>query len=391
MAQDPDAEGYMQKLIAKQPGWTYQDILPTAQDPQGNTHFSPAAGIVGAALSPIALLEKILAGKTPAYVPGTETNPTPVLNPELAAGATQTAMNMLGGSVGNVAPKGSLGMFLGWKSKGADIEALDMAVKMAKAGQSRESIWDQTGWFRAEDGHWKYEVPDYHAEVNPAMAERGRNPSNASTPMRVPHPDSLKNGPLYTGDVLFHDELYHKGQYPDPLHNIPVKPTDVNSSNVLGSYDPSKDYMEISRLPQDKFRATLLHELQHAIQTREGFNSGANPNDFLDKNYWPTVQHTQLGLSDLYPRISQYLPKGASFTDKITLHEGMSPAVQADVKKWNQLAEFRKLLSEHGQEAFRQYRNNFGERESRNTEFRSRFTPEELKHMYPWNTIGPME
>lgn len=77
------------------------------------------------------------------------------------------------------------------------------------------------------------------------------------------------------GDVFYHPKLYKA--YPD-LKKLPVKFSD-NIGNISGSY--SKEGLNIVKRnnPEDA-KYTLLHEIQHAIQQREGWARGGSPEQF---------------------------------------------------------------------------------------------------------------
>lgn len=78
------------------------------------------------------------------------------------------------------------------------------------------------------------------------------------------------------GDVLAHEELYY--HYPD-LKDIKVVVDESLGASTLGWALPKEDIIALSGSvidsPESAHR-TLIHEIQHIVQEREGFTSGTN-------------------------------------------------------------------------------------------------------------------
>src|SRR5690606_21992786 len=81
-----------------------------------------------------------------------------------------------------------------------------------------------------------------------------------------------REGTNKLGDVLNHKALFE--QYPDVQDTkVVFKKMDKDSHGSAGSGS-----IEInSRIPKKKQLETLLHEVQHVIQDKEGFAAGGNP------------------------------------------------------------------------------------------------------------------
>ena len=113
-------------------------------------------------------------------------------------------------------PSGAfVGMFAGMKSPMADLDALNAAKTMAKAGTDRKEIWQTTGWWN-DKGHWKFEISDEAARSRDASLMEGM--SGALVKKVMSDPKELANwlkslpkksdGSGYTvADVLEHPEL----------------------------------------------------------------------------------------------------------------------------------------------------------------------------------------
>lgn len=89
---------------------------------------------------------------------------------------------------------------------------------------------------------------------------------------------------IKVGDVLDHPELFK--QYPW-AKDINLEFTSVKQLQGSGSYDSKNNLMtlnkSIARELPDEARSVLLHEVQHAIQEREGFAKGGSPIEFENK------------------------------------------------------------------------------------------------------------
>lgn len=82
--------------------------------------------------------------------------------------------------------------------------------------------------------------------------------------------------------IMYHRDLFDA--YPG-IKNMIVG-LDKNLGTTRGQYNPSVDYITLNpNASQESIHGTLLHELQHAIQKREGFTSGGNPKNFLPQDY----------------------------------------------------------------------------------------------------------
>jgi hypothetical protein len=141
--------------------------------------------------------------------------------------------------------------FAGRESATADKSALQQAEELAQKGVDNESIRKQTGWYKGMDGKWRYEIDDSQMEIT----------------------DDIINY-MSLGELMQHEKLY--AAYPD-LADISVVFQGLDKG-VRGAYNPQFDSINLSyRLKNDPFglKDALVHEIQHAIQHREGFTGGA--------------------------------------------------------------------------------------------------------------------
>lgn len=164
--------------------------------------------------------------------------------------------------------KGALGIFVG--RKGAEqaaktdparyrrhLDNYQRAQDMEAQGVHRDRIWFETGWGRGPDGEWVREIDDTPA----------RKISHGGVSRKLGH-------------VLGHPELYD--HYPGLAH-LPFEYQNV--PNALAAYQPPSPGGEetlLSTNPPPKKSTdraqvgSLLHEAQHAIQTRENMGAGSN-------------------------------------------------------------------------------------------------------------------
>lgn len=176
--------------------------------------------------------------------------------------------------------------FAGKGAKLADLKALEEAKAML-AGMERgtpeflkadRAAWGQTGWTHAfPDGKPRFEISDHAAKME--------TKANGE-----PMIDFLKD---YTGmeglpvDFIYsHPELYKNY---DELANIrarypldtPLDPGRLPTPNSA-AYDGLNNIYLGKNIDSIGGKSTLSHELQHAVQEREGFASGGGPGEFLN-------------------------------------------------------------------------------------------------------------
>ncbi len=139
----------------------------------------------------------------------------------------------------------TLAMFLGPRARIADRAALARAQQKTAAGVPREQVWKEDGWFHGPDGKWRFEIDD----------------SGFS---------ALGSGRTL-GDVAPHPDLY--AAYPE-MSRVKFRPSEHFGD---ASYQPQSIVRRetIEAHPSDA--SSLLHELQHAVQRREGFARGSSP------------------------------------------------------------------------------------------------------------------
>jgi len=109
-------------------------------------------------------------------------------------------------------------------------------------------------------------------------------------------------GHLRLSDVLDHKELYEN--YPNAKD---IKFSFVNTSKFNGEYNPISNRIKVdNNLNGHNLKTTILHEIQHAIQKREGFAKGGSPAIFKDlftkKEYEETINNIDKKIDD---RINQ--------------------------------------------------------------------------------------
>jgi hypothetical protein len=187
---------------------------------------------------------------------------------EMIRAGNDFAMTM--GAGGSLVPKpgNSLGIFGGRLAKTANLEKLADAEKFEKSGIPADTIWKATGWGRGKDGKWRFEIPDNKAEFagHENFVNQARQEATTKTPMETT-----------VGSVYDHPELFKA--YPQ-LKDTPLGTT-YNSAGV--SYGGKVGIMPL--LTKERAHSTMLHELQHEVQSLEDFAKGNNTNNPIASVY----------------------------------------------------------------------------------------------------------
>lgn len=150
---------------------------------------------------------------------------------------------------------------------------------LAKDPRRAEEIFRETGIFASpsEDGVLRAVIDDSAAQLNinsPAINISQFN-SMYGPGMQVSG-DLFKHKPL--PEVLDHPELYAA---------IPsLRDTKVGAAGFAGYqsafYNADRDYIGVGTFQSpNQFTEALLHEIQHAVQTKTGLSQGGNPDQFV--------------------------------------------------------------------------------------------------------------
>lgn len=189
--------------------------------------------------------------------------------------------------------------FAGKKAQQADMSALQRAQQMEADGAGAEDILRETGWFTGMDGKWRFELDDSQMRIDyDGMKQKRDTWLNGAVDRLLAWEPQLgmeearrqvlrdEQMPLTLGDVLDYPELYR--QYPD-MADMPVRLYD-SAEDYAGFYNPEDDAIVLTRGGMENVRQTLVHEIQHAIQRREGFDMGASPEGQTEaERYWNTA------------------------------------------------------------------------------------------------------
>jgi len=242
------------------------------------------------------------------------------------------------------------GIFAGKSAKTADLAKLAKAEELRALGIPDSKIWGKTGWtFGFPDKQPRFEIPDDAAKFRETPRE------NLTLPMP-------------TDRAISHQDLF--AAYPD------VRDTRTMFDKSLGgSYDGN--YIRVGTADAPYPMGTQLHELQHAIQQREGFARGGSPENapipFMDEISAIRTAKNKLNI-DPYAiqnkRASGY------------------PLQQYEIdryKTWEDLTtkEDDLLAKSHKVSPHEAYRRLAGEAEARLTQARMNMTPAERAASYP--------
>ena len=176
----------------------------------------------------------------------------------------------------------------GPKAANADLGKLTQALEMELNREDDLSIWQKTGWFRGVDGKWRWEIFDknFKLDLNTLRFEKSKALYDESTLDADPNAVIMDNV-YYLDEVLQGaDKLFEN--YPDLL-DITLIFSDLQDDDLYGEFDPDTNEIYInSRLLKGlslyeaakEIRSTLMHEIQHSIQTIEGFAEGSNSEEW---------------------------------------------------------------------------------------------------------------
>lgn len=291
-----------------------------------------------------------------------------------------------------------------------------------------------TGWERGADGKWRYEVEDF--EIDPkGLARRNRLWSNLSWGKEYDAlSDKLFDGvELTEEEAARFDELSEKAEelratyeandvrylddyvkdenlfkaYPE-LKQIRVEIYNAPTSNTGATYYGSQNLIRVNESVLDRadFRSILAHEVQHTVQSIEGFARGGNSMTYrkhLDalkekRDAWSMIEEfadkrEELGEDasqmDVYNAlVNEYHSDGFEFGDgfipsRNAFDKGFNLWVRGYDKEGYEDAynEYQSLIEKFGLGGENdRYNELSGEVEARNVQSRMNMTPEERRN-----------
>ncbi len=207
----------------------------------------------------------------------------------------------------------------------ADSAALRRAEALEKSGTDNETIRQETGWYRGMDGQWRFEIDDSKIKLRyEATAEDGRE--------TIPNYTTL-------GNLIDAPELF--AAYPD-MRNMDVVFQDLNDG-AYGAYNRQFDSIDLSRKlkssPYDLLD-TLTHEIQHAVQNREGFTRGTNPtywNRKLENGFDSRTTSQKKRSAQLAEKYNQLKSADPQLMKAVEELEAMTPTVPRGEVDWDTL------------------------------------------------------
>lgn len=206
------------------------------------------------------------------------------------------------------------GMFIGKGSKVWDALKAEEAQKLAAKGVDPREIWSKTGTFQGVDGHWRQEIPDN--EMSQAVSltnwvnknSKGKyNAPNVSAAWDYAASQLTPQAPVRAKRLFKHDQLAKAYPYgfTGSLDNQSIMdvPVQISQGGSQGSWGDGVLALHESLLPQPA-KSTALHELQHAIQGKEGWARGGSSDtaDIMRREVSERIELAEEGLSNENPQ-----------------------------------------------------------------------------------------
>lgn len=237
-----------------------------------------------------------------------------------------------------------MGMFIGQGAKTWDQIAAGKAQQMEKAGADPRAIWKETGSWKGPDGMWRQEIPDNESFYRGSKAA----------------------GSSYSDDVLMHQKLFdnYKGLGSSRVIESPIHG---------GSYDAASGSITVG--PKDG-NSTMLHELQHAIQQREGWARGGNPESSFGLDVADSLKAVRAKIKQL--DIDPY-----AIQNRMSAKYPVDADTMAKYKTWESLREQEDKVLGAMASPYETYKRLAGEAEARATQARMNMNAAQRRNLFP--------
>ena len=285
----------------------------------------------------------------------------------------------------------------------ADQKTLARAQELQIQGEDDERVRKETGWHTGMEGKLRFEIDDskmkYHrggdaafsrnhpdyAEYQKLVDKMLTGSAEAWKPEdqeRLQELDKtwgreygrlserVDRGSATLEDVIDHEELFQA--YPQ-LRNVRVEFKEL-PGNTQGYFSPSENKIALDSKLRSAPEATIIHEIQHAIQKAEGFASGASP------EYWQ--QHRdeakEARIADIREEIARLEEQLPWDLNRWTAEDD---AIEAKIGELED--SIIDIQNGVGLDSYDLYRNTAGEIEARDAASRRGLTPEQRRATPP--------
>lgn len=285
----------------------------------------------------------------------------------------------------------------------ADQKTLARAQELQMQGEDDERVRKETGWHTGMEGKLRFEIDDskmkYHrggdaafsrnhpdyAEYQKLVDKMLTGSAEAWKPEdqgRLQELDKtwgreygrlserVDRGSATLEDVIDHEELFQA--YPQ-LRNVRVEFKEL-PGNTQGYFSPSENKIALDSKLRSAPEATIIHEIQHAIQKAEGFASGASP------EYWQ--QHRdeakEARIADIREEIARLEEQLPWDLNRWTAEDD---AIEAKIGELED--SIIDIQNGVGMDSYDLYRNTAGEIEARDAASRRELTPEQRRAAPP--------
>jgi hypothetical protein len=262
-------------------------------------------------------------------------------------------------------------IFIGKSSKTWDAAAAKRAEEMEAAGADPETIWRETGTYRGTDDQLRQEIPDEMAFKPgyglPGGRSRAYNVNEAvfNPAMRAAYPDIMEET-LTTMRVK--PDVPETGYFQER----------VPATRETFGLDPE---IGVSGRNRPEIKSVLAHELQHAVQAKEKFARGGNPDQFKIMS----AGEREETINRLRRKIGQVAAdrhKDGEFI--ISGFERAKPETLADPEIRDMMYELKRV--ETMADPREQYKRLAGEAEARAVQARLGMTKEQRRQTYPFKS-----
>jgi hypothetical protein len=229
---------------------------------------------------------------------------------------------------------------------------LKEAAKLEKAGVTNKEIFDKLGVYKGPvDGEWRAVISDKGMKLK----DSGFSVNSFD--------NSIKSiaGVKKLPEVIDHPELFSKFPF---LKDVDIRTGFGQYKDA--AYDAEKNVIWIgSNTDEKEMASTILHEIQHAVQSKQGLTRGGSTSAFVAdaEKYSTAVGKISEGMNKISKELSNKYPKFNMYSSKQS-DEILNDPLYKRLQDYKYLHDKQQKLD---RELYSKYKNIGGEAEARAT------------------------